>query len=1288
MKAAQFIVSSENPLSTLTHLSQDFPKYAKKITTIDVDEKLEEELSYNQHRVIQAGSNVVWINGKKLEDDEVNPFFISRALQNEKSLIKSLVELGGSRKQALEILSSNTLISDSSKKQQDNIEGVYDVRDKTNDDPSVVWWNDIETDSKFRAWSPELSGLLRPTYPGQLRPIRRNLFNVIFVENLADIKSLHRITNDIKGMVQQGTPLRFGLLTYLGEFNSPSSLASKAFRYIEDQHGKQTAMLFLEELHSEITSKGEDYATEESISAAFDKAKAASKKSKSDKNLQWSDIKEIKHLSNVEDLLKRMGLNRLDKNDGILFINGQYLEFNEENAWTRVLMGAINTQSHMLAKSFYMGELHDNDNVYNFLLNQNYVSSVRNPYIAVTENSPLRILDFNNNQRIYDQLAYYHNGKDDSITTNLWVVGNMNSPSGIKLALNALEYIDKNEEVQLSIIHSLSKETTTTKSQSQFSDILYQALYVNKIDINALKGLLKAELQHWEEYNSDHQQSNENSNIKPLAPGSPIVEINTKENTEKHWSSLKLGFYYEENDEKLQYLSNGNGLVINGRVIGPFDDDVDFGLDDFNLLWELENDERIEPMVKALKQIEWPFSINNGNNNGHHHLADTVTYIRSILEKSKNNNERNILLSDDSNPTREKYYEKLADKYSRIHINRHKNNNEINDVYAEIVVLLDPLSDKAQKWSSILNVLSELQGVTIDIYLNPHPHLEELPLKRFYRYVLDFGWQFDHEHGDKKQRIPAAYFDDLPMDALYTLGVETIEPWHVTVREANVDLDNIQLKSLVKKDPSYLQKGVSAIYELERILIEGHCIDGQQPPRGLQFILGTESQPSTTDTIVMANLGYFQLKAQPGIWQLQLRPGRSSEVYHLESIGMKGKWLRSSSSSVQEKVDTISPTTTKQVILNSFEGLRLFVSVKKNPGMEEEDVLESSNSQQHDQHENDGFLSTLSQKIFGKKEEDSKSLIIKKPQADINIFSVASGHLYERFLAIMMASVMEHTKSTVKFWFIENFLSPSFKDFVPELSKKFGFEYEMVTYKWPSWLNAQKEKQRTIWGYKILFLDVLFPLDLDKVIFVDADQIVRTDLQELVNLDLHGAPYGYTPFCSDRHEMDGFRFWNQGYWKDHLRGRPYHISALYVVDLVRFRQMAAGDRLRAQYQQLSADPNSLANLDQDLPNNMIHSVPIFSLPQEWLWCETWCSDESLKKAKTIDLCNNPLTKEPKLDRARRQVPEWEAYDTQIEFIRQQFINHQQHSDEEVKDEQLNIKTSTSSSASEPIRDEL
>jgi len=218
------------------------------------------------------------------------------------------------------------------------------------------------------------------------------------------------------------------------------------------------------------------------------------------------------------------------------------------------------------------------------------------------------------------------------------------------------------------------------------------------------------------------------------------------------------------------------------------------------------------------------------------------------------------------------------------------------------------------------------------------------------------------------------------------------------------------------------------------------------------------------------------------------------------------------------------------------------------------------------------------------------------------------------------------------------------------MAKEYGFEYELITYKWPHWLRGQKEKQREIWGYKILFLDVLFPLNLNKVIFVDADQIVRTDLKELVDLDLQGAPYGFTPMCDSRKEIEGFRFWNQGYWKNFLRGLPYHISALYVVDLKRFRQIAAGDRLRQQYHQLSADPGSLANLDQDLPNHMQQFIPIYSLPQDWLWCETWCSDESLATAKTIDLCNNPMTKEPKLDRARRQVPEWTKYDNEIASV--------------------------------------
>lgn len=61
-------------------------------------------------------------------------------------------------------------------------------------------------------------------------------------------------------------------------------------------------------------------------------------------------------------------------------------------------------------------------------------------------------------------------------------------------------------------------------------------------------------------------------------------------------------------------------------------------------------------------------------------------------------------------------------------------------------------------------------------------------------------------------------------------------------------------------------------------------------------------------------------------------------------------------------------------------------------------------------------------------------------------------------------------------------------------------------------------------------------------------------------LCLQGAPFGFTPFCDNNKDMEGFRFWKQGFWKEHLRGKPYHISALFVVDLARFRS----DLLSAQ----------------------------------------------------------------------------------------------------------------------------
>lgn len=577
----------------------------------------------------------------------------------------------------------------------------------------------------------------------------------------------------------------------------------------------------------------------------------------------------------------------------------------------------------------------------------------------------------------------------------------------------------------------------------------------------------------------------------------------------------------------------------------------------------------------------------------------------------------------------------------------------------EMQLLINPLSPTTQKLLPLVRFLHETFPSKIAIFLHPAEDETSIPLKQFYRWALP-KIEFSEDQLVNIQS-PRATFESLPETTLLTMNPVTPSAWLIEPSVAELDLDNLRMISF----PS---ETMTVIYRLESLLVTGSCYDTTARtrkdihPRGLQLtlgrtcfgfrferFLGKNVQSVEMDTLVMSNLGYFQLKANPGTWVLSLAEGRTKELYYIdpERASDFGKPLGS----------TTDPTSFS-FVMDSFSGRYLVLRVHKRAGHEDEDVLDTP------EFKSTSILDNLRRIVgFGENDGNSHSKENKNvtnwhncqfPDDPVNIFTVASGHMYERLQKIMILSVLRNTRSCVKFWFIKNYMSPQIKAVLPHFAKTYKFEFELITYKWPTWLHAQTEKQRIIWAYKILFLDVLFPLNVRKVIFLDSDQIIRTDIRQLYDLDIQGAPLAYTPFCNNNKEMDGYRFWTKGFWKEHLKGKPYHISALYVVDLIKFRQMAAGDHLRVIYEQLSKDPNSLSNLDQDLPNYTQHEVPIFSLPQEWLWCESWCGNETRHKAKTIDLCNNPMTKEPKLQSAKRIVSEWIELDTEASRMVESF----------------------------------
>lgn len=314
----------------------------------------------------------------------------------------------------------------------------------------------------------------------------------------------------------------------------------------------------------------------------------------------------------------------------------------------------------------------------------------------------------------------------------------------------------------------------------------------------------------------------------------------------------------------------------------------------------------------------------------------------------------------------------------------------------DIVAIVDPLSREAQRLGPLLSVLQSVVNADLKLVLNPKPKLSEMPLKKsttnsipmpcdtfvprcsFYRLVLEPELEFGADGSLKAG--PVGRFGVLPVKTLLTLNLHAPGlPAPLSGSRWNGDGDLLETRGWWRRCPpsmtwttsswsrwrrtwwrstsspiSFSKAGAllslpsPALSEGERI--EGHCFDEVtgQPPRGLQFVLGTGREPEMEDTIVMANLGYFQLKANPGSWLLNLRGGRNAELYTITT---------------HSNTESEAHTVPVQVVLDSFTGkvIRIKVcsfpirpfplqvpalapQVAKRPGKENEKLLGEASS--------------------------------------------------------------------------------------------------------------------------------------------------------------------------------------------------------------------------------------------------------------------------------------------------------------------------------------------------------
>jgi len=1207
-QTAQRIVQASDPLQSMQEINQNFPSIVSSLSRMKLDDSIKDEIIANQ-RMVPPGKSLMALNGALINIEDLDLYLLMDMVHGELSLADQFVRLKLPQSAVLKILSAPPPAESNSFR--------VDFRSS-----HVHYLNNLEEDAMYRRWRSNIQELLMPVFPGQMRYIRKNLFHSVYVLDPASACGAETIDMMVS-LYQDSVPIRFGIIMYSSRFinvvegsdgtltnndgEDTSILITRLFLYIKETYSTQLAFQFLGNIHK--SRNGEDDYNEELVEAhhvegAFvDSLLSTAKSHPQDvllklqkENMYKQEAEESSHF------VHKLGLYRLQC---CLLMNGLVHEASEE-----ATMNAMNDELPRIQEQVYYGHIQSHTDILEKFLSENSYKRY-NPSIT-GKNAEKKFVSlfasYHQDSFIFNDMKYLQSPgtTDDAKPVTHLLAIDLSSKVGTKLLYEAILYLmDGSDRARVGLL--LYVHTGGSSPILLLKDIFDRTIssfsYKEKVLV-FLHGLLKF------------------YDAQPL-PASSVADDWTRTMMEKVYTlaaetalpvdDYKAWFKSFSADTVLKGMDKlsdflfgqlglvfgSNAVITNGRVF-IMNEGKSFLANDLGLLESMEYDLRTKYIFEIIEEVE--FASVDPDDLTNQFYSDIAMLISSSMSVRERTSER-------------AHFEILHAEHSAI-----KLNNANSSIHIDAVI--DPLSPTGQKLAPLLRILWKQIQPSMRIVLNPISSLADLPLKNFYRFVLpsmdDFSSTDHSVHG------PKAFFANMPLSKTLTMNIDVPEPWLVEPVIAIHDLDNILLENL--GDVRTLQ----AVFELEALLLTGHCMEkDRDPPRGLQFILGTKQRPHLVDTLVMANLGYWQMKVSPGVWYLQLAPGRSADLYELPP---------------------------KLIAIDSLRGKLMHIEVQKKKGKEHEDLLNAADDY-HFQEKTDNkgwnknLLKWASSLITG--DASSKSKADKttdrkdaRQGETINIFSVASGHLYERFLKIMILSVLKKTQRPVKFWFIKNYLSPQFKDVIPHMAREYEFEYELVTYKWPTWLHKQKEKQRIIWAYKILFLDVIFPLSLRKVIFVDADQIVRADMGELYDMNLKGRPLAYTPFCDNNKDMDGFRFWKQGFWKDHLRGRPYHISALYVVDLAKFRQTASGDTLRVFYEQLSKDPNSLSNLDQDLPNYAQHTVPIFSLPQEWLWCESWCGNATKARAKTIDLCNNPMTKEPKLQGARRIVPEWTGLDSE------------------------------------------
>ncbi|KAJ9575218.1 hypothetical protein L9F63_025829 [Diploptera punctata] len=364
LQAAERIMNSpkEEALKVLTNTAQNFPLQARSLVRTVVKEDLKQEIKRNQEMFssslnLQSSDTALFVNGMFFDLDVIDVISLLEVIRQELRVMEGLHKIGIRDPYMRSLLSLDFSSGSSS-----TPEYAIDIRDS-----AVMWINDIEHDKQYRRWSDSLMELLRPTFPGMLRSVRRNLYNLVILANPAK-KEAKPLLKLAESFYVHTAPLRIGLVfavnpdqSVSGQMDAGVALLN-AFNYVSDVKDAYHGLSFITDVYATL-KEDRDIEVEDVISLLRTKYRSADVDEIFGEDSEYDTGRRL-----ARDFVERSGFRKMPQ----ALINGIPIGEKHLNGedFEEAVLSEIMNQTPLYQKAVYKGEFTESDSALDFIMNQ------------------------------------------------------------------------------------------------------------------------------------------------------------------------------------------------------------------------------------------------------------------------------------------------------------------------------------------------------------------------------------------------------------------------------------------------------------------------------------------------------------------------------------------------------------------------------------------------------------------------------------------------------------------------------------------------------------------------------------------------------------------------------------------------------------------------------------------------------------------------------------------------------------------------------------------------------